>query len=120
MNSQIRSLIKRSLPRRAIETLRPLRNLPRTLEKQRTQRIFAGATASPPSLDINALATLQMKYHRRPERGYDADTLENRGMARAAQILRFPEALKATDFLELGCWDGMVSCCLCRKGKKAT
>jgi ubiquinone/menaquinone biosynthesis C-methylase UbiE len=120
MNSQIRSLIKRSLPHRAIETLRPLRNLPRTLEKQRTQRIFAAATDSPPSLDINALATLQMKYHRRPERAYDADTLENRGMARAAQILRFPEALKATDFLELGCWDGMVSCCLCRKGKKAT
>jgi ubiquinone/menaquinone biosynthesis C-methylase UbiE len=120
MNHQIRSLIKRSLPQRAIETLQPLRNVTRTLEKHRTQRIFAAATDSPPSLDINALARLQMKYPHRPERGYDAHTLENRGVARAAQILRFPEALKATDFLELGCWDGMVSCCLCRKGKKAT
>jgi ubiquinone/menaquinone biosynthesis C-methylase UbiE len=120
MNHQIKSLIKRTLPQGAIETLRPLRNLTRTLEKHRTQRIFAAAVDSPLSLDIDALGRLQMKYSYRPEYGYDAQVLEKRGIERAAQILRLPGAVKATHFLELGCWDGMVSCVLCRKGKKAT
>lgn len=121
MKFRIKSLIKRVLPQSVVNTLRfLLLHLPRTLEKLRTQRIFVAATDAPSYLDISALETLQIKYPPPPEYGYDAHTIEHRGIERATQILRFPGAQKAHSFLELGCWDGMVSCCLCRKGKKAT
>jgi ubiquinone/menaquinone biosynthesis C-methylase UbiE len=61
-----------------------------------------------------------MRYPPPPEYGYDARTLEVRGIERATQILQLPGAQEAHSFLELGCWDGMVSCYLCRKGKKTT
>ncbi len=90
------------------------------LEKHRTRRIFAAATAAPSYLDFRALETLQMNYPPLPEYGYDLHALETRGIARAVQILRLPGARGARSFLELGCWDGMVSCCLSRKGKRVT
>jgi len=90
------------------------------LNRRRTQRIFAAAMDSPSYLNINVLETLQMKYPYLPEVRYDAHSLEVRGVEKARQILRLPGAQEAHSFLELGCWDGMVSCCLCRKGKKAT
>ena len=116
----MRSLIKRSLPQQAVEALRPLGNLTRTLEKRKAQRIFVDATDSPAFLDIDTLTRLQSAYPRRPECSYDAHARENTGMARASQLLRLPGASEATTFLELGCWDGMVSCGLMRKGKQAT
>lgn len=61
-----------------------------------------------------------MKYPPSPERRYDAHSLEVRGIAKATHILSLPGAQEAHSFLELGCWDGMVSCVLCRKGKKVT
>ena len=119
MQSRTRSIIRRVLPENIAYALRFLRNVFRMLEKRRTQRIFAAATDAPPYLDVNALEMLQMKYPYRLEYGYDAHSLEERGVARAAQILRLPGARKADSFLELGCGDAMVSCILCRKGKKA-
>lgn len=119
MKFRIKSLIKRGLPKgRTLPFL--LLNLPRTFGKFRTQRIFAAAKDVPSYLDISTLETLQIKYPYPPEYGYDADTVEVRGIERATQILRLPGAKEAHSFLELGCWDGMVSCCLRRKGKIAT
>jgi ubiquinone/menaquinone biosynthesis C-methylase UbiE len=86
----------------------------------RTRRTFAAATSSPPYLDISALQSLQDQYPYPPEYGYDADTLERRGVGRAAQILGLPGAQQAQSFLELACSDGMVSWGLCRAGKTAT
>jgi ubiquinone/menaquinone biosynthesis C-methylase UbiE len=90
------------------------------LERRVTKQIFAAATDALSYLDIGALETLHNKYPYRPEYGYDAPTLKVRGIKRAAQILRLPGAHQANSFLELGCWDGMVSCGLCCKGKIAT
>jgi len=120
MKSKIKSLIKKVLPQSAVDTLFFFWNLFWMLEKRRTQRIFAAATDAPLYLDIIGLETLQMKYPYPPEIGYDAQSLEDRGITRATQILRSREAKKANSFLELGCWDGMVSCSLCRQGKQAT
>ena len=110
------------MPKSVVSVLRFLWHwdLPRRLEKRRTRRLFATAAAAPSYLDIRALETLQLKYPPPPEYGYDARTLEARGSERALQILRLPAARGARSFLELGCWDGMVSCCLSRKGKTAT
>lgn len=121
MKLWLESQIERVLPQSVVNTLRFFfLNLPRTLERFRTQRIFAAATDAPSFLDISALETLQMKYPPPPEYKYDAHSVEVRGIERVRQILRLPGAQDAHSFLELGCWDGMVSCCLCRKGKKAT
>jgi ubiquinone/menaquinone biosynthesis C-methylase UbiE len=121
MKFRIKTLIRRALPQSVVNALRfLLLNLPRTIEKLRTQRIFAAAADAPSYLDISALETLQMKYPRPPEYGYDAHSHDVRGIERATQILRLPGAQEAHSFLELGCGDGMVSCYLCRKGKKAT
>jgi ubiquinone/menaquinone biosynthesis C-methylase UbiE len=117
MKSQIKGLTKRFLPTVAVATFR--RTL-LELDKLRTKRIFANAQQIPSYLDIDELESLQRKYPMLPEYGYDAQSIEDRGIARAAQILALPGVRAATSFLELGCWDGMVSCILCRKGKIAT
>jgi len=120
MKFRMRSLLKRVIPRRVVRGVRLLMNILRTPEKLRTHRIFAAAPESPPYLDVNELERLQKKYPPLPEYGYDAHTVEVRGIERSAQILRLPGAKDAHSFLELGCLDGMVSCCLQRQGKKAT
>jgi SAM-dependent methyltransferase len=120
MKSRIKPVIRSVFPRSFVNTLRLLLHLPRTLEKRRTQRIFETASHRPVHLDIRVLETLQMKYPPAPAYGYDANALEIRGIERAAQILRLPGAQESHSFLELGCWDGMVSCCLERNGKKTT
>ena len=121
MEFRIKPSIRTVLPQSVFNTLRfLLLNFPRSLEKRRSRRIFAAAADAPSYLDISVLETLQMKYPPPPENRYDAHTLKVRGMERSTQILRLPGAREANSFLELGCGDGMVSCCLCRKGKKAT
>ena len=121
MNFRIKSLIKKALPQSGINALRSLLlKLTRTVEKLRTQRIFSAATDAPSYLDISTLETLQMKYPPPRKYAYDSHTVEDRGIERVRQILRLPGAQEAHSFLELACYDGMVSCCLCRNGKKAT
>lgn len=121
MKHIVKLLIKRVLPQNVINRLKfILFSLPRTLEIIQTQRIFAAATDTPKYLDISMLEILHMKYPPSPEYGYDTHSLERRGIERSIEIIRLPGGKSANSFLELGCWDGMVSCCLSRKGKKAT
>lgn len=119
MTSRIKGLTNNFLPTVAMRTLGYFRQTLLPLEIFRTKRIFANAQQTPSYLDGDALETLQKKYPMLPEYGYDAQSIEDRGRARAAQILALPGAQAATSFLELGCWDGMVSCILCRNGKVA-
>jgi ubiquinone/menaquinone biosynthesis C-methylase UbiE len=103
--------------------VRPLWNVFCTLDKIRTKRIFDNAAEKPYYLDITALKALSDKYATRPARceyEYDAKALEDRGTKRAKQLLQFQGGKEAHTFLELGCYDGMVSCCLSRQGKRAT
>lgn len=120
MKTQLASRIKASLPPGIVATLRPLRNVPRATEKRITQRIFAAADEEPFFLGAEALESLQKRYPGYPEYGYDAEILEKRGTARASEIMRLPGAREAESFLELGCWDGMVSCALNCMGKRTT
>jgi len=121
MMSRIKLFLKRVLPQGVINTLRPLSNFALIMEQPRTKRIFNAAMDTPAYLDMSALQTLQMRYPSCPDGyGYDEHSLERRGIKRATKILGLPGAQEAHSFLELACWDGMVSCILCRKGKKAT
>lgn len=85
-----------------------------------TRKIFHQAQISPPFLEKNDLEQLQKKYSFPPIYGYDKKSLESRGINRAKEIQRLQGAKKSSSFLELGCWDGMVSGVLCDKGKKVT
>ncbi|NMB55468.1 MAG: class I SAM-dependent methyltransferase [Leptolinea sp.] len=89
-------------------------------EKKRTQRVFSLAMDTPSYLDINNLEDLLTQYPYPPKYGYDMKSVEARGKERASRILRLPGAGKAQSFLELACWDGMVSGFISQKGKIST
>ncbi len=121
MKSPIKSLAKRILPQTTHHHLRLLlKNTPRIWERRDTERIFAAAPTAPSYLHGGALETLVANYPPAPEYGWDRRSVDTRGKARAADLLRYPGAREASSFLELGCWDGMVSCHLSRAGTKAT
>lgn len=120
MRNEIKSLLKSALPESVLHTLRLVLQLPRAFGIPGTRRALAAAADAPSYLDISALETLQMRYPHPPATEYDPHALEVRGRRRAAQLLRLPGAKRARSFLELACWDGMVSCCLRRKGKETT
>lgn len=121
MKLWIKLQVKKVLPESVIKFIGPiLRKRPRPQERLRTKRILAAAPEAPVYLDIQALEELQKKYPALPEYGYDPESLEARGKEHATNILNLLGAQEAHSFLELGCWDGMASCILSRKGKKAT
>ncbi|MGR3303177.1 MAG: class I SAM-dependent methyltransferase [Candidatus Scalindua sp.] len=87
-----------------------------------TKKIFKKASEIPAWLGWNDLERLQGEYPLRPPYGYDPETLQNRGEERAEEILSLipTKTERINTFLELGCWDGMVSCNLNCRGKKTT
>ena len=82
--------------------------------------LFQSAPLTPEYLVPEQLPMLQQRYPALPKYGYDSANLERRGQARAKEILNLPGASAAKTFLEIGCWDGMVSCALKQKGKQTT
>jgi SAM-dependent methyltransferase len=121
MKPKIKSLIKTVLPDSIVNTLRFIcLDLPLMYEKKRTQRVFSLAMDTPSYLDINNLEDLLTQYPYPPKYGYDMKSVEARGKERASRILRLPGAGKAQSFLELACWDGMVSGFISQKGKIST
>jgi ubiquinone/menaquinone biosynthesis C-methylase UbiE len=86
----------------------------------KARRIFEQAEVKPDWLGAEMLETLQRKNPFPPEYGYDPQSLERRGKERVREILRLINNKNLTNFLELGCWDGMVSCILHRHGKITT
>lgn len=89
---------------------------------KKAKRAFKQALSTPVYLDQNKLKSLQQKYSYPPNHGYDPQTLEKRGKERTREILNLIHKRKEeiNTFLELGCFDGMVSCILHRMGKKTT
>lgn len=121
MKAQIKSLAKKVLPQSVHQDLRKfIRSAPWVLDKRETERVLAASRDTPSYLGEHELEILQRKYPFPPEYGWDTDTLDIRGRARAAELLKFPGAGSSSSYLELGCWDGMVSCHLAAKGKQAT
>jgi ubiquinone/menaquinone biosynthesis C-methylase UbiE len=85
-----------------------------------TRKFFKNAQSFPNFLKKSDLEELQKKYPFPPDYGYDEKSLETRGIKRAQEILKLQGAKKSHSFIEIGCWDGMVSGILSRNGKNAT
>lgn len=118
--SQVKTIARQVLPPVVHNELRNLiKAAPRALQRHGAARALARADAGPAFLDPDALPALQAKYPFPPDYGWDAEAVDRRGKERAGEVLRLRGSDSATDYLEIGCWDGMVSCHLLRAGKRA-
>jgi len=90
------------------------------LASRRARAVFERAASEPGWLDDAMIEPYQRRYPLPPRHGYDPDTLAKRGEERARRLLKVLANGEAGSFLELGCWDGMVSHTLQRMGKSAT
>jgi ubiquinone/menaquinone biosynthesis C-methylase UbiE len=120
LKESLRSIVKDFTPSLVI---RGIRNAQTFLQKRKlpgTEAIFSRANSSPGYLGKRELESFQDQYPFLPDYGYDLRSTERRGGSRAKDILRLPAASTARSYLELGCWDGMVSCFLQRQGKQTT
>ena len=88
----------------------------------KTRKIFKNASGKPVWLGWRELDSLHKRYPLHNSYGYDTKSLDDRGKDRTELIFSLvpKELKKINNFLELGCYDGMVSCNLARKGKKTT
>lgn len=84
-------------------------------------RIKVSANRRGPSLlGYDELEMLQAKFPFRRGYKYDDQSIIKRGSDRTFQILELPGASEASNFLEIGCGDGMVSAMLNEAGKQCT
>ena len=119
MNHRIKSIIKKIVPELILcQLLSVFLKLKTIIAKKRFKR----APETPVWLEWNILESLQQKYPFPPEYCYDPLSLEQRGTERARNILSLihKKKEKINTFLELGCWDGMVSSALQGSGKITT
>ncbi len=119
IKKRIKSIIKKIFPE---FILYKLFSVFLRLKTIKAKKIFQQATEAPGWLDRNSLESLQQKYNYPGEYGYDPQSLELRGKERSNEIISLirTETENVNTFLEVGCWDGMVSCVLQRKGKITT
>lgn len=120
IRSKIKSILKNIFPDIIINNILKLRTSIFKFYLPKTKRIFEKADNSPEYLGIDMLEKLQMEFSFPPDYGYDEKNLLIRGKQRASQILKLPDAKNCKSFLELGCWDGMVSYALNSYGKDTT
>lgn len=113
--SAIKRIVKRVVPKATLAEFYALRA---HLKSREARLAFEQAGASPAWLDEASLQALQQQYGRPPDYGYDPHSLECRGQERASALLRFIPSLRS--LLEVGCWDGMVSCALQKEGNLTT
>lgn len=109
----MKAFIKRALPKPVFHRLNTLRKRAR-LGPARVA--FAAAGTRPQWLPAEMLPRLQAQYAPHDTYKYDAASVERRGQERAEQILDLAGPTR-TDFLELGCHDGMVSAALTGRGR---
>lgn len=122
MTRGFKSLIKRALPRDTISKLHyAVFSLPKVPAMAKAKRVFlASQVAEPAHLDPSLIESMESQYEFRHSYGYDPESTKARGMDRALQILKRKGARSAQSFLEIGCWDGMVSFALKQLGKQVT
>jgi SAM-dependent methyltransferase len=120
IKNKIKSIIKFVFPGILINKILRLRTAIQKFNLPKTKKIFENTDKTPQYLGIHILEELQKKYPFPPDYGYDEKSLLLRGKSRAEQILRLSGAKKCELFLELGCWDGMVSYALNSLGKNTT
>lgn len=106
-----------SLPSGLSNAIRATYIFAKTPARKRSERIFCRASPDPQYLPAGLLDELAGHYPTLPDYGYSPTALEVRGRRRAAELLALPGVHTAATFLELGCWDGMVSWALQQHGK---
>ena len=116
----VRSFVKEITPGFLISGVRAVQTALQRTKLRGTRSVFREAPSTPNYLGMNELQHLQTKYPLLPEYGYDPRSIERRGFQRAKEILRLPGASSPKSYLELGCWDGMVSYFLQREGRQTT
>ena len=87
-----------------------------------TRAIFEQASTDPEWLTLADLERMNEDYPPIANYGYSDDDYYQRGQERCTEILNSGggRLKRSVDTLELGCWDGMVSYFLQKKGKRAT
>jgi ubiquinone/menaquinone biosynthesis C-methylase UbiE len=113
----IRRIVKKYFSKKLINIFRNNLNI---FKVKNTRKFFNNSDAIPGFLEKSDLERLQKKYPFPPEYGYDKNSLEARGIKRAKEIFKLQGAKRSHSFLEIGCWDGMVGCILCRNYKNVT
>jgi SAM-dependent methyltransferase len=111
--------ITERLPLAAQNALRSGYALARTRQRVAAGRAFRHAVQShqPQYRPVAELTEFAARCPARPDYGYEPAVLSRRGKQRSIALLRFRQAVEAHDYLELGCWDGMVGAALSRAGK---
>ncbi len=119
MDKIIRSTIKKHIPKPIIYRLqKSIKNY----KSIKARKIFKQSIAKPCWIDSQELDNLYNKYPYPSGYGYDPETLRLRGQERATEIQKLIENRESefTNFLELACCDGMVSCALQQYNNKTT
>jgi SAM-dependent methyltransferase len=120
LTSLARTRLKNLTPRFVVRGIRKTQTALQQTNLRATKAVFNEAPSMPNYLGMIELQHLQTKYPLLPEYGYDARSIERRGIQRAKEILRLPGPSSLKSYLELGCWDGMVSYFLQCEGKQTT
>lgn len=111
LRARAKALAKRALPKPVFHRLNTLR---KQWPLAGARLAFARAGRTPAFLPAKMLPELAAKYPPLNTYRYDPEAKARRGRERAAEIRRL--APHANDFLELGCYDGMVSAHLAEHG----
>ncbi len=117
MNEQLKKVFKKIIPESLI--IRPA-DISNNIKINRAKKAFKNATVSPAYISEQQLPELQKLFPPRIAYKYDDETLLQRGMERVDKLLPLITDKTIVNYLELGCWDGMVSYVLKQKGKNAT
>ena len=91
-----------------------------TLASRRARATFERADTGPVWLDEAWLEVYQQRYPVPPSYSYESTSLARRGEERARSLLKLLPEHRGNRFLELGCWDGMVSWALQARGMAPT
>lgn len=97
-----------------------IKNRPKRATADQARARFSQASDQASHLSDQDFQHLIKRYLYPPAYRWDPDALAARGNTRCAELLKLPGAGAVKKSLELGCWDGMVSGSLARRGLDAT
>jgi ubiquinone/menaquinone biosynthesis C-methylase UbiE len=117
MEHFIKKVIKKNIPAPLKDRIRAIIN---SRKLYKAKKIFNMSDITPAWLGWKDLEYLYSKYPLPEKYPYDPISLENRGLERANHLLNMISGKKANTMLEIGCFDGMVSCILQSKGNMVT
>lgn len=118
---QMKSFLKSSLSPQVHHQFREfIKNRPKASVVRRVRQSFNQAARQATPLGDDEFDSLMKLYPFPPRYPWDKNALVERGRARSRELTKLPGADSAKHFLELGCWDGMVSGSLAGAGLQAT